>query len=188
MRLARWSSLKRCSRKIGSVSFVSSEEMKSSWRASSVWFRRPRLVSASDWLTRSAACSLASRSAVSCTSLNAAATSNTSAAPLAFRAGRCKLRLGSSCWDFTASGSLTRATSSACVASSSSGRAMERMARRSRSTVIRIVAMAASAASTSSVRLEVARSSTAWTARVEASPWSRARSEVRASRPATQAV
>ena len=89
--------------------------MKSSCRASSVWLRRPRLVRASAWLTRSAACLPASRRAVFCTSLNAAATSCTSAAPVARSAGRWSSSPPRSCCAATASGRRLRATSSACA-------------------------------------------------------------------------
>ena len=52
--------------------------MKSSWRPSRFWLRRPRLTNESAMLRRSTACSTARSSAESCTVLRASATSATS--------------------------------------------------------------------------------------------------------------
>ena len=78
MRVARWSRRNRLASASASVSLLSSSVMKSSWRPSRFWLRRPRLTKLSAMLRRSTACSTARSSAVSCTVLSASATSDTS--------------------------------------------------------------------------------------------------------------
>ncbi len=130
MRVARWSSRNRLDSASGLVSLDSSSVMKSSWRPSRFWLRRPRLTKLSAMLRRSTACSTARSRAVSCTVLRASATSDTSSL-VRIRTGSTWGTVmfspsGVSRMSVTASGSRWSAMSFAWRVSARSGRVIDR--------------------------------------------------------------
>ena len=132
MRVARWSRRNRPSSVSGSASLRSRSVMKSSWRLSRFWLRRPRLMYESEMLRRSTACSTARSTALDCTFERAAATW----LDLVLGLHRDRRDLGittSSPAGCRGSGGRRRAAgvsaiSSACRLSERSGRVMERLA------------------------------------------------------------
>ncbi len=166
MRVARWSRRNRLASTSGSVSTRSSEVMKSSWRTSRFWLRRPRLTKLSAMLRRSTACSTARPSAVSCTVLRAWATSTTSS--LVFtRTGSTWGTATSSpsgVWStsITARGRRSPAIALAWAVSDRSGRVMDRETSHVSTKAATTDATASPMNSRSRMRASATRSSAVW--------------------------